>query len=174
MKFDLNHAISVLVKTPSTLERLLTGLPEEWTMANEGPETWSPYDVLGHLVHGERTDWIPRIMIIMNDSDQKTFAPFDRFAQFEESKGKTLAELLEEFAYLRDQNLHRLRGFELNEQDLNRQGIHPALGPVTLKQVIATWVAHDLGHIVQISRVLAKQYKAEVGPWTQYLRVLDE
>ena len=172
MKFDLNHSISLLVKTPGILSRLLTGLPEEWVTANEGEDTWSPYDVVGHLVHGERTDWIPRIMIILNDSDQKTFTPFDRFAQFEESKGKSLEELLEEFAYLRDQNLHRLRDFQLDESDLAREGIHPSLGKVTLQQVIATWVAHDLGHIVQISRVMAKQYKDEIGPWTEYLSVM--
>lgn len=172
MKFDLSHSIGLLVKTPDILQKLLTGLPEEWITANEGPDTWSPFDVVGHLVHGERTDWIPRIMIIMNDSDQKTFAPFDRFAQFEESKGKSIDQLLEEFAYLRDQNLHRLRAFQLDKTDLDRTGIHPSLGQVTLRQVIATWVAHDLGHLVQISRVMAKQYKDEIGPWTKYLSVI--
>ena len=174
MNFNLKHAVKVLSKTPVLLTELLQELPDDWTHANEGPDTWSPFDVVGHLVHGERTDWIPRIMIIMNDSDQKTFAPFDRFAQFEESKGKTLGQLLDSFRALRKENLSILKGLDLTESDLKRPGVHPSLGPVTLKEVLATWVAHDLGHIVQISRVLAKQYKEEVGPWTEYLRVLDD
>lgn len=174
MNFDLNKSISVLENTPMVLKSLLSGLSEEWTHNNEGPETWSPFDVVGHLVHGERTDWIPRIFIIMNDSEEKTFTPFDRFAQFEESKGKTLEDLLNEFETLRDQNLQQLKSFGFTESELQRKGIHPELGEVTLSQVIATWVTHDLGHIAQISRVMAKQYKNEVGPWTAYISILSK
>jgi hypothetical protein len=174
MNFDLNKSISVLENTPMVLKSLLSGLSEEWTHNNEGPETWSPFDVVGHLVHGERTDWIPRIFIIMNDSEEKTFTPFDRFAQFEESKGKTLEDLLNEFETLRDQNLQQLKSFEFTESEFQRKGIHPELGEVTLSQVIATWVTHDLGHIAQINRVMAKQYKNEVGPWTAYISILSK
>jgi hypothetical protein len=172
MTFNLNKAISVLENTPILLKNMLSGLSEDWTHENEGPETWSPFDVLGHLVHGERTDWIPRTFIIMNDSDQKTFHPYDRFAQFEESKGKTLEDLLNEFEILRKQNLEQLKGFGLMESDYNREGIHPSLGPVTLANLLSAWVVHDLGHIAQISRVMSKQYKDEVGPWTRYMTIL--
>lgn len=172
MTFDLNKSISVLENTPILLKNMLSELSKDWTHENEGPETWSPFDVVGHLVHGERTDWITRSFIIMNDSDQKTFQPYDRFAQFEESKGKTLEELLREFQVLRNQNLEQLKGFGLTESDYNREGIHPSLGPVTLANLLSAWVVHDLGHIAQISRVMAKQYKDEVGPWAQYMTIL--
>ena len=174
MTFDLNKSISILENTPMVLKSLLSGLSEDWTHVNEGPETWSPFDVVGHLVHGEKTDWIPRIFIIMNDSEEKTFTPFDRFAQFEESKGKTLEDLLNEFEILRNQNLQQLKSFGFTGTVLKRKGIHPELGEVTLAQVIATWVTHDLGHIAQISRVMAKQYKNEVGPWTAYISILSQ
>jgi hypothetical protein len=174
MKFELDQAIALLERTPSVLKSLMSGLSEDWTHQNEGPGTWSPFDVLGHLVHGERTDWIPRVFIIMNDSDNKTFTPFDRYAQFEESRGKTLDDLLTEFGTLRKQNIEQLRGFGLLDSDFKRKGIHPELGEVTLAQVIATWVTHDLGHLAQISRVMAKQYKNEVGPWTAYISILSK
>lgn len=172
MKFKLENAIELLERTPAVLKELLSGLSEDWIHQNEGGDSWSPYVVVGHLVHGERTDWIPRTFIIMNDSDQKTFHPYDRFAQFEESKGKTLDELLEEFESLRKANLEQLKGFGLMESDLNREGIHPSLGPVSLSNLLSAWVVHDQGHIAQISRVLAKQYKDEVGPWTKYMTIL--
>jgi hypothetical protein len=174
MTFHFDKSISILEKTPSVLKSLLSGLQEDWTHHNEGPDTWSPFDVVGHLVHGERTDWIPRTFIIMNDSDQKTFHPYDRFTQFEENKGKTLEELLMEFEVLRKQNLEQLKGFGLTESDYTREGIHPSLGPVTLANLLSAWVVHDLGHIAQISRVMAKQYIDEVGPWTRYLTILKQ
>lgn len=173
MEFDLDRSIEILERTPAVMRSLLAGLDAQWTQNNEGEDSWSPYDVIGHLLHGEATDWLPRILIIMNDGDNKTFEPFDRFAQFENSKGKSLEQLLEEFAAFRDRNLSALKALDIQESDLDRPGIHPALGPVNLRQVIATWVAHDLGHIVQVSRVMAKQYKDQVGPWTQYLKVLN-
>ncbi|MBT8262063.1 MAG: DinB family protein [Bacteroidia bacterium] len=172
MKFNLEQAIALLERTPSIVRTLLSGLPEASITKNEGPDTWSPYDVVGHLVHGERTDWIPRLFIIMNDSDQKTFEPYDRFAQFEESKGMTLDDLLQEFETLRKQNIEQLKDFGLTETEFKREGIHPSLGPVTLANLLSAWVVHDQGHIAQISRVLAKQYKDEVGPWTKYMTIL--
>ncbi len=174
MTFHFDKSISILEKTPLVLKSLLSGLPDDWTQHNEGPDTWSPFDVVGHLVHGERTDWIPRIFIIMNDSDQKTFHPYDRFAQFEESKGKTLEALIMEFKQLRNQNLEQLKGFGLSESDYRREGVHPSLGPVTLANLLSAWVVHDLGHIAQISRVMAKQYKNEIGPWTAYLSIVSQ
>ena len=173
MKFDLDQAISVLERTPAVLSELLMGLDEAWTSPNEGPDTWSPFDVVGHLLHGEATDWMPRIKLILSDAQDKTFKPFDRFAQKESSKGKTLNDLLTAFSDYRTKNLAELKSLNLTERDLERTGVHPALGPVVLHQVLATWVAHDLGHIVQVSRVMAKQYTDQVGPWTQYLKVLN-
>ena len=155
------------------MKSLLEGLSDAWTAQNEGPETWSPYDVIGHLVHGEETDWLPRIKIILSTSENKTFDPYDRFAQFELSKGKSMLQLLDEFESLRKSNMKKLRELNLTKEQLQMQGIHPELGPVTLSQVLSAWVVHDLGHIVQISRVMAKQYKDEVGPWPQYLTVLN-
>ncbi|KAA3625776.1 MAG: DinB family protein [Flavobacterium sp.] len=172
MNFKIEQAIALLERTPNVLKTLLSGLPDDWTHKNEGGNSWSPFDVVGHLVHGERTDWIPRTFIIMNDSDQKTFQPYDRFAQFEESKGKSIEDLLEEFESLRRSNLEQLKGFELTESDLQRSGIHPSLGPVSLQNLLSAWVVHDQGHIAQISRVLAKQYKDKVGPWTKYMTIL--
>jgi hypothetical protein len=173
MNFDLNKSIEILERTPKVLGTLLNGLGEEWIYNNEGEETWSPFDVIGHLIHGEKTDWITRTEIILSDKADKTFALFDRFAQFEESKGKTLPGLLKEFQDLRSRNLETLKSMGITAHDLIKTGIHPAFGKVTLEQLLATWVAHDLGHIAQISRVMAKQYKDEIGPWREYLPIMD-
>ncbi|MEM7087324.1 MAG: DinB family protein [Bacteroidota bacterium] len=173
MKFELNQAISVLERTPTVLKQLLDDLSQEWTHKNEGKDTWSPYDVVGHLVHGEKTDWMPRLEIVLSDSEQKTFEPYDRFAQFKMSKGKSLGDLLDEFETLRKQNLQKLKSKFLTSKDLIREGIHPELGPVTMNHMLSAWVVHDLGHIAQVSRVMAKQYKEEIGPWTQYLTIVN-
>ena len=172
--FELNEAIQVLETTPKVLSALLTNLPESWIDADDGPETWSPFDVLGHLIHGEKTDWIPRARIILDDAHSGPFEPFDRFAQFEASEGKSLDTLLDEFEQLRTQNLDYLDRQELTEADYAKTGIHPDLGEVTLKQLLSTWVVHDLSHLRQSSRVLAKQYKGEIGPWEAYLPVVHE
>lgn len=173
MDFQLTHALEVLERTPAAFRALLGGLSEAWTAPNEGPETFSAFDNVGHLIHGERADWIPRARIILAQGASVRFAPYDRFAQYRESQGKQLAELLDEFARLRAANLDTLRGWALTEEQLALQGEHPAFGPVTLRQLLATWVAHDLGHLAQTSRVLAKQYRDAVGPWRTYLPVLD-
>ena len=173
MKFSLPSSISVLERTPLILEQMLKDLPDEWIINNEGKDTWSPYDVVEHLIHGEKTDWIPRMEIILSDKGDKRFVPFDRFAMMSESKKKFLTELQEEFKSLRKKSLEILISKKLTEKDLNKIGIHPEFGEVTLRQLLATWVAHDLGHIAQISRVMAKQYKEETGPWIKYLRVLN-
>jgi hypothetical protein len=152
---------------------LLRGLPDDWVTANEGGETWSPFDVIGHLIHGERTDWVPRARIILEHGEARAFDRFDRFAQFEASKGRSLGELLDEFAGLRQQNLRELHGLRLSDADLEKRGRHPELGVVSLRQLLATWVAHDLDHVMQISRVLARQYADAVGPWKAYLRVIS-
>jgi len=172
MTFEINKAIEILERTPSTLETLLTGLSEEWFMNNEGEKTWSPYTVVGHLIHGEKTDWIPRARIILSDAEDKTFVPFDRFAQLTESQEKTIDELLAEFSSLRRENIQALRSLQIDDTKLTAKGIHPELGEANLKQLLSAWVVHDLGHIYQISRVMAKQYKGEVGPWKAYLKVL--
>jgi hypothetical protein len=155
------------------LDQLLRGLPAGWIAAHEGGETWSPFDVVGHLIHGERTDWIPRVRIILEHGETRPFETFDRFAQFERSSGRSLESLLDEFAKLRAANLRELAALRLTEADLLRRGRHPALGVVTLRQLLATWVAHDLDHVIQIARVLATQYSDEVGPWRAYLRVIS-
>jgi hypothetical protein len=173
MNFTMNIGVAVLERTPATLRALLSGLPVEWTGATEGPETWSPYDIVGHLIHGERTDWIPRARIILAQGDNRRFEPYDRFAQFRESQGKSLGDLLDEFARLRTANLATLMGWRLTDGQLALAGEHPAFGTVTLRQLLATWVAHDLGHIAQTARVMAKQYRDAVGPWRAYLPVLD-
>jgi hypothetical protein len=171
--FDLEAGVAVLERTPVTLRELLAGLPSPWVNGDEGPETWSPYVVVGHLVHGERADWIPRARIILGQGPNRRFEPFDRFAQFRESKGKSLEKLLDEFAELRRENLATLDGWHLTAAHLALEGEHPELGAVTLAQVLATWVAHDLGHIAQIARVMAKQYRDAIGPWRAYLPVMD-
>lgn len=173
MELQLTRALEVLERTPATFRALLGGLPEAWTAPNEGPDTFSAFDNLGHLVHGERTDWIPRVRVILAQGTNRRFEPFDRFAHYRESEGKTMAELLDEFARLRAESLTTLRGWRLTERELALEGEHPELGPVTLRQLLATWVAHDLGHVAQTARVLAKQYREAVGPWRAYLPVLD-
>ncbi|MEO8562472.1 MAG: DinB family protein [bacterium] len=173
MELDLEQGRTVLARTPEVLRVMLATLGSEWIDATEGPETWSPYDIVGHLVHGERTDWIPRAEIILAQGTSRVFAPFDRFAQFRESQGKSLGDLLDELTRLRAQNLEILAGWRLTETQLVLEGEHPALGVVTLRQLLSTWVAHDLGHIAQIARVMAKQYRDEVGPWREYLPILD-
>lgn len=173
MKFDLNKSIEILFNTPAVLESLLHNLSNDWLYSNEGPDTWSPFDIVGHLIHGERTDWMERMDIILNRED-KHFNPFDRFAQFTESKGKSITELLKEFRGLREKNLATLKNLDLNDDKLDLKGIHPVFGEVTLRQLLSTMVVHDLGHIAQISRVMAKQYKDETGPWINYLPVLTK
>ncbi len=172
MEFDLGAGIAVLERTPATLRSMLSGLSPEWVEANEGPKTWSPFDVVGHLIHGERTDWIARAQIILAQGANRRFEPFDRFAQFRESEGKTLEQLLDEFERMRRENLETLAGWGLTDAHLALEGEHPELGPVTL-QLLATWVAHDVSHIGQIARVMAKQYRDAVGPWRQYLPVME-
>lgn len=174
MHFDLATSIALLERTPAVLKTLLGGLPDPWTTGTEGPDTWSPYDVIGHLIHGERTDWMGRLDIILADGPNRTFVPFDRFAQFQESQGKTLATLLDEFAAVRAANLARLRALNLTESDLDRTGIHPKFGTVTARQLLATWTVHDLDHLMQISRVMAVQLRDDVGPWIEYLRVVRD
>jgi hypothetical protein len=173
MDFDLTTGIAVLERTPHTLRAMLAGLPPAWTDATEGPETWSPYVIVSHLVHGERTDWIPRARIILAQGPERRFTPYDRFAQFRESQGQPLADLLDEFARLRAASLATLAGWRLTGAQLALKGEHPEFGPVTLGQLLATWVAHDLGHVAQTARVMAKQYREAVGPWRAYLPVLD-
>ena len=173
MEFELNQAIEILRRTPATLNSLLYDLSELWLFQNEGPETWSPYDVVGHLIHGEKTDWIPRAKIILADGEVRPFEPFDRVAMFQESKGKSIAELLDTFARLRSENLRELQKLNLTPELLEKRGMHPELGVVTLKQLLATWVVHDLGHIRQVVRVMAKHYRDEVGPWKAYLSILE-
>jgi DinB superfamily len=172
MTFDLERSTRILSRTPVVLDALLRGLPPEWTHVNEGPDTWSPYDVIGHLIHGERTDWMVRAHLILGDAADKTFVPFDRFAQFSMDQAEPIESRLATFAALRESNLEALAALNLTERDLDQTGEHPALGRVTLRQLLATWVTHDLDHIVQISRVMAKQLTAEVGPWVEYIRVL--
>jgi len=168
----LEECLSVLTRTPATLDAMLRGLPEPWIEATEGPETWSPYVVVGHLIHGEHADWMPRLAMILEHGEGTPFAPFDREAQFRESEGKPLAALLDEFAAVRRANLDRLRALDLQADQLELRGTHPAFGPVTARQLLATWTAHDLAHIVQVSRVMAKRLKADVGPWAAYLSVM--
>ena len=170
---DLNEATAVLARTPATLDAMLRGLPDGWIQAHEGGETWSPFDVIGHLIHGEQTDWVPRAKIILEHGESRPFDKFNRFAQFAESEGRTLASLLDDFASLRQANLRELSALGITDADLDRRGRHPELGVVTLRQLLATWVAHDLDHVVQISRVLARQYSDEVGPWRAFLRIIS-
>jgi hypothetical protein len=173
MDFDLTAGIAILERTPHTLRAMLAGLPAAWTDATEGPETWSPYVIIGHLVHGERADWIVRAKIILAQGEDRRFATFDRFAQLHESEGKSFDDLLDEFARLRAENLATLAGWGLTDAHLALEGEHPAFGAVTLRQLLSTWVAHDLGHIAQTARVMAKQYREEVGPWREYLPIMD-
>ena len=176
MKHDelkLDEAVAILERTPATLSALIEGLPETWVRATEGDGTWSPYDVIGHLIHGERTDWIPRARHILA-GETRPFEPFDRTAQFRESQGKSLAELLAIFAELRRENVAALVALNPTDEDMDRRGQHPELGEVTLGQLLATWVVHDLDHVVQISRTMSKVYAEAVGPWREYLSILQD
>lgn len=174
MEFELAPAIEILKRTPATLNSLLRDLPEPWLVRNEGPETWSPYDVIGHLIHGEETDWIPRAKIILEHGETRAFEPFNRVAMFEESRAKSITELLDTFAQLRAESLGELQAMNLTADLLNKRGRHPELGVVTLGQLLSTWVVHDLGHIRQVVRVMSKQYREAVGPWKAYLSILGE
>ena len=173
MKFEVTNAIPILERTPLILANLLRGISNEWIMKNEGPDTFSPYDVVGHLLHGEKTDWVVRAKIILAHGVNKPFDPYDRFAQYEESKGKSLEELLDELEVVRKENISWLRSVHLSEDDLERTGVHPVLGEVSLRNLLSTWVVHDLTHIAQITRVMAKQYIGEMGPWPQFFRILQ-
>ena len=171
MKFDRERSVQILSRTPLVLETLLDGLDHQWIYANEGPDTWSAFDIMGHFIEGEKTDWIPRMQIILSNAPDKKFQKFDRFKQFEESKGKNISQLIAEFKKLREENLKILADTTLDEKTLSMTGIHPEFGDVTLRQLLSTWVTHDLAHLLQVSRVMAKQYKEEIGPWTKYFSV---
>lgn len=173
MKYSLEKSYKILYRTPAVLQALLSGLTDDWVMPNEGPETFSPYDVIGHLIHGEKADWTVRTKMILEFGNAQTFEKYDRFAQYEESKGKSLQQLLDEFAAIRKENMVWFKALNLTEDDLNKKGMHPVLGEVTLRNLLATWVVHDLTHLAQITRVMAKQYKSEMGPWNEFFRVLD-
>lgn len=173
MNFDLSAQVPLLERTPRALRAMLEGLPPEWTHADEGAGTWSPFAIVGHLVHGERANWIPRARVILQHGAAMMLPPFDREAQFRDSAGKTLSGLLDELAELRTANLATLASWRLDERQLRLEGLHPELGRVTLSQLLATWVAHDLSHVAQVARVMAKQYREAVGPWRAYLPVLD-
>lgn len=173
MDFDLPNALAVLERTPQVLRAQLSGLAPEWTDATEGGESWSPYVIVGHLIHGERTDWIPRAQLILAQGTNRRFTPYDRFAQFHESQGKSLGDLLDDFGRLRAANLVTVREWALTPAQLALEGVHPEFGAVTLRQLLATWVAHDLGHVAQVARVMAKQYREAIGPWRAYLPIVD-
>jgi hypothetical protein len=172
MEFNLEDTIVLLAHTPASLNALLRELPEIWTQTNEGGTSWSAFDIVGHLIHGELTDWMPRARMILDHGDSRPFEKFDRLAQERASQGKSLPELLDEFAQLRARNLTELRRWNLRDEDLKRHGLHPELGAVNLAQLLSTWAVHDLTHIHQISRVMAYQYRKTVGPWSAYLGVL--
>ncbi len=172
MNFDLHAVVPVLSRTPGVLDALLRDLPAGWVSGTEGPGTWSPYDVVGHLIHGERTDWMPRVEHLLAHGEAVPFPSFDRFAQFEASKGKSLSELLDTFSELRAESLRSLEALHLTSADRERTGHHPEFGRVTLSQHLATWVVHDLDHLAQIVRVMGRQYTDAVGPWRQYLRIV--
>src|SRR5262245_39415041 len=173
MNYTFERSYEILQRTPAVLRTLLAGLDDQWIMNNEGPETFSPYDVIGHLIHGEKTDWRDRTEMILEYGTSKTFIPFDRFAQYEASKGKTLQQLLDEFESLRRKNMEWFASLNITESDLDKRGMHPVLGEVTLRQLLSTWVIHDLTHIAQIARVMAKQYKGEMGPWVEFFRIMS-
>ena len=172
MDFQLDRTVEILEQTPGTLRAMLSGLSDAWIESDEGPDTWNAYDVVGHLIHGERADWIGRLKIILEEGVYRTFTPFDRFAQFEDSRGLTLADLLDTFEGLRGENLAKLEDLDLQPEQLGAQGTHPELGTVTARQLLATWAVHDLGHIAQIARAMAAGYSGQVGPWAKYLRIL--
>ena len=172
-EFSLAESIPVLSRTPTTLNALLHGLPNIWVRCNEGTDTWSAFDIMGHLILGERTDWMPRVRIILESGEARPFDPFDRFAQSKENQNKSMEQLLDDFTRLRTENLGELQALNLQQSDLNRRGRHPALGVVTLSELLATWVVHDLTHMHQLSRVMAHQYRNAVGSWSAYLGVLQ-
>ena len=173
MEHNLEHTIALLTRTPAALDALLRDMPDAWTCSNEGEKTWSAFDVAGHLVHGELTDWMPRARMILDSGETRAFEPFDRWGQERASAGKSLEQLLDEFARLRAKNLRELRELNLKQDDLARRGRHPELGVVTLSELLATWAAHDLTHLHQISRIMAHQYRDAVGPWSVYLGVMQ-
>jgi hypothetical protein len=173
MKHDLQETMALLTRTPVVLNALLRDLPATWTMQDEGENSWSAFDVVGHLVDGERVNWMPRVRMILQTGEQETFVPFDRGGNIRESQGKSLAQMLDEFAKLRAANLNEVRALNLESEDLKRRGRHPAFGAVTLSQLLSTWAVHDLTHLHQISRIMAYQYREEVGPWKEYLGVLQ-
>lgn len=172
MVFDLSEATAVLERTPAALSALLAGLPESWTRADEGPDTWSPYDVVGHLSHGERRDWIPRVKHLLACGESTPFEPFDRSAHFAAAQGRPLSALLAEFAELRARSLCDLSALRLSPEDLDRAGTHPEFGRVTLGQLLATWTVHDLGHLAQVCRAMAGRYRRDIGPWAAYLPIV--
>jgi hypothetical protein len=173
MQYSLERSYEILERTAAVLRSLLSGLSDDWVMPNEGPETFSPYDVIGHLIHGEKTDWTARAKMILEFGNSKTFDRWNRVAMYDESKGKSLEQLLDEFASIRKDNMVWFRSLNLTEADLGKKGMHPVLGEVTLRNLLATWVVHDLTHIAQITRVMAKQYKGEMGPWPEFFRILN-
>lgn len=172
MQFSLEKSLEILERTPKVLICLLDGISVDWTEQNEGGETWSVYDVIGHLIQGERNNWLIRAELILSNKVDKSFIPFDRFAQFNTNERKTLKQLLEEFHEIRSENLKILRSLNITIKDLSKTGVHPIFGEVTLSQLLSTWTVHDLNHISQITRIMAKQYKSEVGPWVEFLRIL--
>ena len=172
-EFNLVEVVAVLTRTPATLNALLRGLPSIWVRGNEGKDTWSAFDIMGHLVFAERSDWMPRVRIVLESGEVRLFDPFDRFAQLNESQDKSLEQLLDDFACLRRENLAALQALNLKQEGLTRRGKHPALGVVTLSELLATWAVHDLTHLHQLSRVMAQQYRGAVGPWSAYLGVLQ-
>jgi len=173
MQHDLQHTVALLTRTPATLNTLLRDLPQIWTHQNEGENTWGAFDVVGHLIHCEHTDWLPRVKLLLQFGESQTFAPFDRLGHQRAVQGKSLGQLLDEFAHLRTKNLDELRALNLQPADLERRGQHPVFGSVSLSALLATWAAHDLTHLHQISRVMAHQYRETVGPWSAYLGVLQ-
>ncbi len=174
MHFQLASVIPVLLRTPAVLDAWLRDLPEEWIMATEGGESWSAFDNLGHFIHGEKTDWMPRLRIILEHGEDRVFDPYDRFAQFAISEGRTTAQLLDEFATRRAKNVEDLVALDLQPADFARRGRHPAFGVVTVAQLLSTWTAHDLGHLRQMARTMAKRLREDVGPWAEYLPVMNE
>jgi uncharacterized damage-inducible protein DinB len=174
MSFEVASAAEILTRTPAILDSWLRDLGDEWIRADEGADTWSAFDVVGHLIQGEKLDWIPRAKMILEEGELSEFDPFDRFAQLKADKGRTMSKLLDEFSELRGRNLEELRTLEISSANLDLRGRHPELGEVTLRQLLATWVAHDLGHLAQIARVMARRYGTEVGPWSQYMSILQD
>ncbi|MEO5682763.1 MAG: DinB family protein [Chitinophagaceae bacterium] len=173
MDFNIAKSLDILERTPAVLTSMLQNIAPEWTSNNEGGESWAVYDIIGHLIHGEKTDWVPRAAIILSTQPDKKFEPFDRFAQMQQSQENTLEQLLDEFSALREANIAWLRSGKITTNDFTKKGIHPVFGEVTLSQLLATWTVHDLNHIAQISRVMAAQYKEAVGPWTAFLKILQ-